>query len=235
MIWYSQEKNCNPKGIFMLKLFTCLFSLMALTGCGPKNSEYYAYTDQGVEKSRVAIIPLIESSKTHLNWDLSDEVIFGIRAHICNDGKLFPLAQADVNANAALLGNVDPFGIDLKPWIGFSNSHFVVVMEMLDHKVVPYEKGKYTSLYPTAGAHSNEILEIRVHLRILDVRHNKARLVLDEIVESNHLMPNAHDAIDYESQAWETPNYCNTPVGIAHNRLIWQLSKRIDTVVSDCR
>lgn len=219
----------------MKRLLFTVFTLFLVAGCGPRNTEYYAYTDSGMEKPRVAIVPIIDSTGVKHPWDVSDEIIFGLRRHICNCGKLYPLPQADVNANAALLGNVDYFGTNLTPWNGFSNAHYVVLIELIDHKVDSYEKGKFNSLYPTNGAHCNEVLAMRAHIRIIDIQHNKARLVLDEILESNHLLPWGHDNVDYESNPWDTENYVNTPVGLAHNRLIWHISQRLDIVIGDCR
>jgi hypothetical protein len=219
----------------MKRLISCLLLSLLVTSCAPRYKEYFAYTDEGFEKPKVAILPVLNSSKAVLNSDISDEIIFGLRNSICSMDKLFPLPQSDVNAAAALIGDAHYFTPDVSPWKGFLNAHYAIVMEVSQHKIVPFEKGAFSNLYPTNGGHSNQVLAIKVRLRILDVKYNQAKLVLDEIVESNHMMPWGFDQAVNKECSFDSPYYANTPFGMAHNRLIWQLSSRIHQVIGDCR
>lgn len=140
-----------------------------------------------------------------------------------------------MNAGAALIGDSAYFTPDLTPWKGFLNAHYAVLMEVTQHEVVPIEKGNFGNICPTNGGHSTQVLAIKVRLKILDVKYNQAKLILDEIIESNHMLPWGFDEGINKQCAFDSAHYANTPFGMAHNRLIWQLSSRIDQVIGDCR
>ncbi len=218
----------------MKRLLSSLLLSLLVTSCAPKYKEYFAYTDEGYEKPKVAIVPVLNSSKASLGFDISDEIVFGLRNLICSNDKLFPLTQSDVNAAAALIGDSHYFTPDTSCWKGFLNAHFAIIMEVTQHDIVPFEKGSFGNLYPTNGGHSNQVLALKVRLRIIDVKYNQAKLILDEIIESNHMMPWGFDQAVNKERAFDSPNYANTPFGMAHNRLIWQLSSRIHQVIGDC-
>lgn len=74
----------------MHRLFSCLMLSFLVASCAPRYKEYFAYTDEGREKPKVALLPVLNTSKASFGNDLSDEIIFGLRNAICSTGKLFP-------------------------------------------------------------------------------------------------------------------------------------------------
>jgi hypothetical protein len=211
-------------------------ALLLLVACNkPPQQEYFPYTDTGVLKPRVALASVTDSSGRKLSWDTADEIVHGIHYFLRNQGNVFVLPQAEVYSNMALLGHFDLFGRDLTPWKSFNNADFVVLVDIFESKELPFEPDKFYPLFPTTGNHSGSVLALKARFKMIDLRGPLSKLLVFEVIESNHQLPFGYEAGDCSLIPWGNPEYCNTATGMVHNRLIYQLSQRINTLICDAR
>lgn len=218
------------------RIVTLCFSLLALVGCNrapQQQQEYFPYTDAGVLKPRVAIASVTDTSGRKVSWDVAEEIVHGIRYFLHKDGEIFVVPQAEVYSNMALLGDVDLFGMNLSPWKSFCKADYVVLIDIFESNEVPLEKDKFYPLFPTSGNHSGNVLAMKLRLKVIDVSAPQPKLVLFEVLESNHQLPFGYETVKSGEIPWGHQDYCHTPSGMIHNRLIYQLTERINTVLCD--
>lgn len=219
------------------RIFSFCMALLVLVGCNrtTQQNEYFAYTDAGVLKPRIALASVTDSSGKQLPWDVSDEIIHGMRHVLNKEGNLIVLPQSEVYSNMALLGHVDLFGANLTPWKSFCNADYVVLIDIFERQELPFGKGKFYPIFPTSGNHSGTVLAMKARFKVIDVRADKPKLVLYEVMESNHLLPFGFEEIDAKDIPWGHKEYCHSPMGMVNNRLIYQLTDRVNTVLCDAR
>lgn len=216
---------------------SCCFLFLLLAGCQKHTtqcSNYVAYTDEGTLKPRIALASVTDSSGTNLSWDVSDEIISGINYYMRLDGELNVIPQNDVYAKMALLGDIDPYAANLTPWKSFcNNDDFIVLIDVFKREELPYEKGKFSQIYCDTLNQSGNVLSLKARLKIIDIRAQQPKLVLYEVNDFNYMLP-----LGYENQQiakWGDPDYNRTYIGKVHDRLICQLTQRINMVINDVR
>lgn len=216
-------------------IFSCLFALL-VAGCGgPRYVDYFPYHDDGTAKPRVALIPTVDASKSQIPWNVSDELTQGLQYNFMQDGDLYLLSAQEMGPGVKKLDDAELFGPDLSFAKHIRDADFVVITELVQHEVLPFEKGKFYPLYAGKGTLCNFVLAMKVRLRIIDVRYEKPAIVLQELFVSNHMVPKAHDDVDYSKMGWGMDGYKQTPYGSSHSRLIRDLSARIEEVVWGAR
>lgn len=197
-----------------------LLLLSTLLACAPRCPAHVRYHDNGKLKSTVIVAPVQDLAAHPLPWDLSQELTEGIREHLVRTGE-FLVAPVDVvQSISEEVGTIDVASRDLSYTDRFRPSDFVVLMEVIDHQEVPYTRGKFKPLYPVKGEVST-VLMITARLKVVDLRSEEPKVVLQEIVHSNHQVQTgkAIEFMDYANTGWGTNLYRSTPVGMAHARL----------------
>lgn len=222
----------------MLSRFTFITSALILlfaTSCGPRYCDFFPYYDDGRAKPVVAIIPFIDTTDVELGWDMEEEFTQQIYGQAMEENALFLLPKAKVYSIASKYNPHELNGMDLDFALRFHNAEFVVVMELVEHKVVPFEKGKVIPLYSIHNRPCNSVLMMKVRLRIIDVRNDQPVLVLQEIFNSNHMLPMGEENRDYSETPWGDPEYNKTYLAIAHQRMANDLLTRISQMILSAR
>ncbi len=219
----------------MYRLISLLLGTVFLAGCGPHYVDTFPYYDDGRCKPAVAILPIKDVSQCGLSWNLGDELYEDIYDELVDRGHLYILPEQVVETYVAKTQGVDYFGRDLSFTESFGKSEFVVIMEFIEHDIEPYVRGKYSNLYPTRNAACSHVLKLRVRIRVVDVRCDTPQIVLQEIVQSNHMIPIDKDSFDANKDAWGKENYCNSFFYSAHKRLAYDLAERIEKVCHNWR
>lgn len=194
-----------------------------LTGCGPRYVDFFPYHDNGALKPQIAFLPVLDSSNALLPWNLAREITEGSYFAMMNSGELFLISSDEIENDLMQCGQIDFFGRDLSFAKNFCHADFVVVSELIQHEIVPNQG--YTE-YPS----SQDLLTIKLRVRIIDVRKNEPTIALQEILTCNQLIPKKN--IDYFLQGWGTPYFRRTPYGMAHQRLIQDFAKRIEDITT---
>jgi hypothetical protein len=131
---------------------------------------------------------------------------------------------------------IDFFGSDLSFAKDFCNVDFIVALELVDHSVTPYDPSLLANRDCSKGNPANRELTMQMRIRIIDVRPECPRIVLYEVQKTNYLQtPPYYDTIDYEKCGWKTEAYSRTPCCMAHQRLISNISQRLEQVIWSCK
>lgn len=214
-------------------LALCMLSLL-LVGCGPRYCDYYPYHEDGRSKPAMTILPIQDKSDSGLSWNVAMEVDQYLRYKMLDEGNLYLLPESSCG-EAITDHNINYFGSDLTFAKHCRQSEFVTVMELIEHKIVPYESGKITPIYPIHNRQCESVLMMKMRVRIIDVRGDTPRIVLQEIVQSNHMLPRDQNNLDYTSYCFGKEPYNRTPIALSHQRLAYDLARRIETVACGVR
>jgi hypothetical protein len=219
----------------MLKMLCSVLLLIFAVGCGPHYVDYFPYHDNGMAKPAVAVLPIINHTDFDCAWDLSKELSDELNDALMDNAQLFIFPEQKTLAAKQRVGNVDFFAKDLSFAKYFCPSEFLVVMELIEHRFAPYEPGKFTPLYPIDAHSCNLVLVMKIRIRMIDLRGNTPCIVLQEIFQSNHMLPKDGDQIDYAGGDFGIKSYEKTPLSIAHQRLSVDLAKRIERIAYTAR
>ncbi len=213
----------------LLRLIVCFGVVLFGAGCGERHPKGAPVQENGQVNSKVAIMAATNSSSFECPWGIGKELTAGVKQRLIQDGKIYIAASSD-NESAAKLEAAAPKN-ESDAIAKAGDSKFVVLMEILDHKEVPYQWQKLKPLYTTAGT-PKSVLMITMRLKVLDLRQSTPRVVLQEIVHSNHLISKNARSVDYTEISWGSPGYLSTPIGVAHARLAKDVAARVEHYVA---
>jgi len=94
--------------------------------------------------------------------------------------------------------------------MGSKHSQFSVKMQLVGHEILP---------------HNPSELNIQIHLEILDLREEKPKVILQEILSLNAYV---QDEIDIN---WKSPAFRMCPLGLAHRKLSREIATRIEDYI----
>lgn len=170
-------------------IFPILFSSIILflgAGCGPRYVDFFPRHDDGTRKPHVAMIPIINSLDEKLPDDFAEMFTQSARYEMMNNSILYLFSEDEISTDLARCPNKGFFTQDLSFAKAFTEAEFVVAAELIEHQVIPYEKDKAAILGLKNASSGNLILIMKLRLRIIDVRKEKPRIILQEIMASNH-------------------------------------------------
>jgi hypothetical protein len=209
----------------MRKLGLCF--LLLATGC-QKDPDAPKSTSFSEQKSlpTVALVPIFDrTDNTDLSWSLSNELTTSLRRRLAQKEKLALVTPQKVKASAKKLEEKhDPFAVDIS-WMSslFKGNQFVVFVELLEHQEVPTQNA--------ALKNSSVDLNMRVKVRVVDMRGQSPKIVLQEILHESDSIPKQFTKAHFDQVAWGQDNFHATPIGLAHAKLIKGLAKRIEDYV----
>lgn len=181
----------------------------------------------------VAFVPIINHSKSTLQWDLSEELTGSIFDRLKQKNRLYLLDMDPISIlSAKYLDKYDPFGNYDKLYVGFSGSdaEFVVFTELLTHR----ELSSLDSANPKPFDSSNPTraeLNLCVRIRIFDLREKTPKIILQEMIEQFHYIPKEFTEANTQIVSWKESNFDTTPLGIAHNQLCKEIASRIEDYI----
>jgi hypothetical protein len=207
-------------------LVLCAGLLFAAVGCNKNENNESAYLQQKA-KPLVAFFPIFDRTENAgVSWNLSDELTTGVQRKLAQKGDFSFVANEQVRAmTKKIVGERDPFAADVS-WMKrqFKGAEFVVFSEVLEHEEVP------VSYINVQSSPAN--LNMSVKVRIVDLRAENPRIVLQEILHESYHIPKQFTKENFRQIAWGKENYHVSPVGIAHSKLIKEIASRIDDYVS---
>jgi hypothetical protein len=101
-------------------------------------------------------------------------------------------------------------------------------MELVQHDIVPAikTKKKETATHETANN-----LNMAVRIRVVDLRGEAPKIVLQEIVKESYYIPRSLLPTDYRRTTWGSEDFRSSPMGIAHSQLTQQISARLSDYI----
>lgn len=190
---------------------------LAAVSCSHNNNEHMTrFHDDGRSKPSVAVASMLDSTTFDLSWSLSEELTDGIMSHIAGTGQIY------VHAKEESPFTENPFGADLS-WMKreFHSEEFVAFLELVEHEFTPVKSKGVTA----QEAPSN--LNMAVRLRVVDLRPNSPKIVLQEMIRDSYFVPKTLIPSDYAVEIWGTENYRKSPMGVAHAQLVQNIADRI--------
>lgn len=210
--------------------FLFLFSVLALlSSCHTQDDDATSLNQRQEQRPSVAIAPLIDTSGSGLNWDLSDEITYTLSSRLAQKTKLnIADPQRTKSQIRKVKANSNPFGSDLT-WMktAFPGEEFVVFLELFEHQE-RLNNGGDSKAPEFSAAH----LDLSIRLRIVDIRSSEPSIILQEIIQDSHFIPRQFTSHNFTQSPWNSEEFNITPVGIAHSLLVKELSSRIEDYVS---
>lgn len=205
----------------MRYLSTLMLSILAV-GCTRTSDFMTRYHEDGRAKPIVAVASMIDTASFEAPWSISEELTSMIVSQMGQSGKIYIVPKEDENFAE------NPFAYDLS-WMKreFPTQEFAVFLELVEHEIVPASKVK-------KGLSSQEVssnLNMAVRLRVIDVRGQTPKIVLQEIVRDTYFIPKTLLPTDYNTASWGTSEFAKTPMGVAHAGLVREIAARVSDYI----
>lgn len=203
-------------------------SLCAM-GCNHQSSETAA-VEQQIKSGKpiVALVPVIDHAHSDLTWNLSQELSFSVRTRLLQQDHLYLIGEDKIQAITKKLSDMhDPFGANIS-WIkrAFAQHEFVVFMELVEHDEVPL----YTS-QETIAQDSAAELNMKMRVRVVDVRGAEPKIVLQELIHHSQHIPRQFTKVNFYQVPWGHETFDISPLGMAHAQLAKELSSRLEDYI----
>jgi hypothetical protein len=183
------------------------------------------------EVTVIALAPFINSSTQDLPWNVSDELNQLIRDKLASEKKSI-LLQDEATFNFFL--QINPMTFDnLCHAVPESsgNINFVVVVDLLQHDLLPIERHSLPECEQTRREHCSSLLMMKAKLAIIDVRESCSKVILEETISSSQLITKDYEFWNYSKNCKGSYNYPKTPYSQAHNYLANVLVDKIQNAV----
>ena len=206
----------------MLRYFILCFCALAFTACKSNSPEEFTrYYEDGRAKPVIAIAPMIDTTSNEFSWSLADEMQSLIMNRIAQKGTLF----VNRDENAFIPSSENPFGTDVS-WVKreFAPNEFVVFLELVEHESVPTSK-------TISATDSSSNLNMQIRVRIIDIRSNSPKIVLQEVIRDSYYITKNTLPTDYNMVTWGTDEYMITPMSQAHSKITKEVVERLNDYV----
>jgi hypothetical protein len=214
--------------------------MLFLGGCIHDSSSALVIEKPVTTRPIVAVVPVIDKSRHDLSWNVSNELTAAIRQRLAQHDSLYLLSETQVYAmTRKSSANHDPFESETA-WIkkGYPQNEFVSFFELITHRETPL-----ASCEPDSEGSPAE-LNIAVRVRVFDLRGEVPKVVLEEVVEQSHHIPQQFTRGQLAPAPGQVP--CQvpwgdemfeiSPLGIAHEHLCAELASRVeDYILLNCK
>lgn len=214
----------------MLRTIFTLIMALLFVGCGPRYVDYFPFHDDGTPKPKVALLPIMNHSQICAPWDISSELNSEIRYKAMCKGSLFLISEEDIGCALQRVGKLDYFGSDFSYANHFCDVDYIVAVDLIEHEIVSRDKCDCSHI-PFQKYKWNSLLQMKLRLRIVDIRCSKPRIALQEILACDYAIPSGCEYMDYTKCGWGSGVYSQTPWGMAHERLASDLVSRMETII----
>lgn len=173
----------------MYALWIALVCVLA-TACSPRYSDFFPYYDNGTKKPSLTLLPVYSETKSPIAADVPDDLTKAVRNRLKRSGKVYapPIAQVQNELRHASLADLSRAG-DLKQFMRFKGTDFVVAMDLVECKIVPYKRGTIKPLYlADVDEATAKVLQIAVRLKIVNIEGKEPKIARMELVQSNHMI-----------------------------------------------
>lgn len=206
-------------GIFLL----CLFA-----SCSTQYSDFFPYFDDGTPKPSVALLPISTTTQYPLPYDVTRELTNQIRYSLMKDGRIYLPPPKQVNKQLDQCSSLDMNNAkDLMPFLYFQPEHFVVMIDLVEYKVVPYKRGEFKPLYVANIRPADAcVLAMKARMKIVDIRGSDPKIIRQELIISNHMMEKG--AFEASLRLKGKDGFYTSPVGLAQARFVRDIVEKIE-------
>lgn len=184
------------------------------------------FFQDGRQKPSVALVPVIDNTPPSVEWDLSKEMTQEISNRLMNKDRLFLTPQPNVES---FIGNLrqNPFALDTA-WVkqAFAGQDFVVFMELIEHNEKPIKSSAEEDPKLCAAE-----LNISLRVRVLDLRGEQTKVVLQEIIHQTNRLPRQFNKYNFLQDSWGDCDFPISTLGLAHAQLTKDVAERIEDYI----
>lgn len=219
----------------MKRIFSSVGVLaLILASCVPSYRDTALFQRSGRQKAIVAVLPVINRvSSEAVSWDLSKEFTDEIRNRVYDSSKMYLLREHGSRELAQQLNTPNPSKISKVALDNLGAAEFAVVTELIDQTQTPYGMRPTSEKNPLQGA--GAVLNLSFRVRIIDLRHDTPKVILQEVVDHEQIIPRAYMVADYVKTPWGTEAFQRTPLGMAHAKIVRELVSRVETYIEAAR
>lgn len=218
---------------FFLPLFTVILFSLASFGCQSKGAKLqsFRYYENARQKPIAALIPLIKRvDNEKLTWDVSQEITSEIQRRIINRGQIFLNPVQISSALKTKLNTNDLINLTRDDLASLkAQNEYAIFMELLEHKEISSLEDEDT---PSKEENLGKVLAIKVRVRVFDLRGEEPKVLLQEILHSNHFIPKVERDTNYQKVVWGGDSYNASVYGRAHAKLEKDLAHQIENYIS---
>jgi len=202
-------------------------TVLLLAGCARDDHQTFArFHDDGRAKPVLSLVPVIDHSEAFVPWSLSEELTFLVAYRLMQKNDIYLVDEETVrNVVRKLTDNEHPFRADLS-WMkqAFAGHEFVSFIELVEHDQVihPSKKDEIAGSLPTND------LYMTIRLRVVDLRDEEPKVILQEMMHRSHHIPKQFVDIDYRTVSWGKDPYTISPLGLAHGELAKEIASRLE-------
>lgn len=205
-------------------------TLLLCVGCARTCHDTTLYECSGRQKHIVAVLPVIDNTgETQLTWDLSRELTDEIRKRVYESKKIYLLREGGNLEIAKTLSTPNLQAISTSATSHLGAAEFAVVSEIIMQEEEPRRVMSKGSEPKVSAVGS--VLSLALRVRVIDVRSEKPKVILQEVLDNDFVVSRAYMNCDYSKTPWGTDAFACTPMGMAHNRLIRTLVSRIEAYI----
>ena len=207
----------------MRRLAVVMLTTLLCVGCANTCCDTSLYEKTGQMKPIVVVLPVIDrTAKVELPWNLAQEMTEEIRKRVYDSSRVYLLREGGTLEIAKTLSCPNPHKISPVALKDFGASEFLVIVEVVDQQLTPY--GLSTQRAEETGA----VLSVKMRVRVIDRRNPEPRVVLQELLEYDHIVARPYLNTDYQKTQWGMDQFHNTPMGLAHSKIVRELVSHIE-------
>jgi hypothetical protein len=208
----------------MMRIVLCVFVTLIAYGCGPSHVDFLPYHDDGRAKPAVAILPFRDSSQACIPWESSKGMTNAIYYDILCRSDLYLLSQEEMEGLQNRIGQVDFYCAPEAIAQQVCEADFVVMLELLEQKTAGFNDTFFPPNCSVLKFPCDGMLMMKMRIKIIDVRPRCPRVVLQEVIAHNYLMPRSClcDSIEASEES---------PVWKAQMRMSSIVSQRLEQVI----
>jgi hypothetical protein len=206
-------------------LLATLVLSIVICGCND-NEQNTAYQSSQNPKPVVSIVPVIDNTKNAYAWNLSDELSSAIYNRIAKEGHVVVNRSSQVRAKAnQIVEGQNPFGADIG-WMKkiFQGDQFVAFLELIEHEEVQQQSKK-------SAQNWSADLNMSMRVRVLDLRGNEPKVVLQEIIRESHYIPRPFTQPSFFQVSWGTESFGISPIGLAHSDFTKEIALHLEDYI----
>lgn len=214
----------------MRQLGAFLATALLCVGCANTCCDTGLYEKTGQMKPIVVVLPVLDRTQdVELPWSLAAEMTDEIRKRVFDSSRLYLLREGGTPEIAMTLSCPNPHEIPATALQDMGASEFLVVAELVDQKLTPY--GLQTQKAEETGA----VLSVKMRVRVIDRRSPEPKVVLQELLEYDHIVARPYLNADYNKIQWGMELFHNTPMGLAHSKIVRELVAHVEGYIVAAR
>ncbi len=211
----------------------CLSVSIALctVGCqkNGRDTQNVVYQPSITSKPLVALVPVIDTTQNgQYKWNLSQEFTHSISSFLEKGPLLLEATQKVDQTVQKFKENHNPFGKHFS-WLkkAFTQEEFVVFLELVEHDEVLQANNKQ----PVDLKNSAADLNMKMRIRVFDLRTEEPHIILQELVCDSHFIPRQFTHLNFEQISWGEEDFHFSPLGLAHLDFAREIASRVEDYI----